>query len=165
MSLLRLEWAEPGDPPGADYDSVRAKPLAKPVSYAPLTREVEVELIRRYHQDGNQHALDSLVGAHRPMLVSMAKNMWRCTGTPLKALIEYGMLGLRIAAGPPRLSKTKKGAMIGFDPGKGTRFGTYARPYAKKEMMAAAGGYMSPPLDPDFEHKTTATVEEWLTPD
>ena len=28
-------------------------------------------------------------------------------------------------------------------------------------MLAAIGGYVPPALKPDFEHKTTATVEEW----
>jgi DNA-directed RNA polymerase sigma subunit (sigma70/sigma32) len=79
-----------------DYDSVRAKPLAKPIRYRSLTPEIEIELVRAYHDDGDLDALEWLVGAHRPMVVSMAKNMWRRTGTPLKVLVEYGMMGLRL---------------------------------------------------------------------
>jgi hypothetical protein len=94
--------------------TVRAKPLAKPVRHGSVTPELEVELIRRYHEDGDLDALERLVEAHRPMVVSAAKNMWRGTGTPLKVLVAYGMLGLRLAAAPPRPSKTKKGAMVGF---------------------------------------------------
>jgi hypothetical protein len=30
-------------------------------------------------------------------------------------------------------------------------------------MTAAIGGYVSPALKPEFEHKTTATVEDWMT--
>ena len=120
------------EPRCADYASVRAQPLAKPKRYEPLTRDVELELIRRYHEHGDEEALEQLVGAHRPMVVGMAKNMWRCT-TPLKALVEYGMMGLRIAAEPPRPSLTKKGKMAGFDVSKGTRFGTFARREARKQ--------------------------------
>ena len=103
IEIARVEGARP-----ADYASVRAKPLAKPKRYDPLTREVELELIRRYHEHGDEEALDQLVGAHRPMVVRMAKNMWR-GATPLKALVEYGMLGLRIAAEPPRPSLAQEG--------------------------------------------------------
>jgi hypothetical protein len=148
------------EPRCADYASVRAKPLAKPKRYDPLTPEVELELIRAYHEDGDLDALERLVGAHRPMVVSMAKNMWR-GDIKLKALVEYGMLGLRIAAEPPRPSLTKKGKMAGFDVSRGARFGTFARREARKQMLAAIGGYVPPSLKPDFEHKTTATVEEW----
>ena len=147
-----------------DYASVRAKPLAKPKRYKSLTLEAETDLIRSYHEHGDLDALDRLVGAHRPMVVSMAKNMWRGT-TPLKTLVEYGMMGVRFAAEPPRPSKTKKGKTVGFDPAKGHRFSTYARPYAKKEMMAAASGDLSPALEPEFEHKVTATAAEWMAPE
>ena len=153
----------------ADYASVRApRPLPDPERYESLTRGDELDLIRAYHEDGDLDALDRLVGAHRPMVVRTAKNMWRGT-VKLKALVEYGMLGLRIAAQPPRPSKSKKGAMVGFDPLKGS-FSTYARPYAKKEMQMAVSGLMvsgaeSDILPDEFEHKTTATIEEWMAPD
>ena len=159
--MLKLDWAEPGDPPCYDYGSVRAKPLAKPISYGSLNRELELELIRHYHEDGNVEALESLVEAHRPMVVRMAKHRWRGNGTSLAALVEYGMLGLRIAAEPPRPSRTKKGKLVGFDPTQGYRFSTYARSYADKEMRAALANDPGPALNPKFEQKAIAVIETW----
>jgi hypothetical protein len=159
--MLLLDWAEPGDPPSYHYCSVQAKPLAKPGSYGSLTRELELELIRRYHEDGNVEALEWLVEAHRPMVVRMAKHRWRGNGTSLAALVEYGMLGLRIAAAPPRPSRTKKGKLVGFDPTRGYRFSTYARSYADKEMRAALADDPGPVVNPEFEQKATAAIETW----
>jgi hypothetical protein len=110
--LKLYDWAEPGDPPCADFASVRADPIAKTIPVDSLTREVELELIRRYRQDGDIEALDWLVGAHRPMVVRMARGRWRGNGTSLAALVEYGMFGLRLAAEPPCASQTKKGELI-----------------------------------------------------
>jgi hypothetical protein len=149
--MLKLDWAEPGDPPHADYASVRAKPLPKPIKYAPLTQEIELDLVRRYHQEGDLRALDWLVGAHRPMVVGMAKRKWRGEMS-ITLLVEYGMLGVRFAAEPPRPSKTKKGAIVGFDPSKGYRFNTIARYHAEKEMNRALGE-LRPPQDLEDTNK------------
>ena len=146
---LKLDWAEPGDPPNVDYKSVRAKPLAKPISYPGLTREVELELVRRWRENGDDMALERLVGAHRPMVVNMARHHIRANGTSLAALVEYGMLGVRLAAEPPRPSQTKKAKMVGFDPATGHRFSTYARHQADKQMRAALSDVRSEP-SPDF---------------
>jgi hypothetical protein len=140
-------------PPNADYKSVRAKPLAKPISYPGLTREVELELVRAYREDGDLDALDWLVGAHRPMVVRMAQHRRRPEGFTLRALIEYGMLGVRMAAEPPRPSLTKKGEMVGFDPAAGHRFNTYARHQADKEMRAALVGDPREPTGYDQDTK------------
>jgi hypothetical protein len=91
----------------------------------------------------------------------MAKHKWRGNGTNLAALIEYGMLGLRIAAEPPRPSRTKKGKLVGFDPTQGYRFSTYARSYADKEMRAALADDPGPALNPEFEPKAAAEIETW----
>jgi hypothetical protein len=90
----------------------------------------------------------------------MAKHRWRANGTSLAALVEYGMLGLRIAAAPPRPSRTKKGKLVGFDPTQGYRFSTYARSYADKETRAALAD-SGPTLNPEFEEKATAAIETW----
>ena len=159
--MLKLDWAEPGDPPNADYESVRAKPLAKPVRYAPLTREIELELIRRWHENGDEKALVWLVGAHRPMVVRMAKHRWRGNGTSLAALVEYGMLGIRFAAEPPRPSETKKGKLVGFDANSGNRFSTYARHYADKEMRAALADNPEPERTAEQEAAVEIAAEAW----
>ena len=162
--MKHYEWAEPGDPPNPDFASVKAVPLAKSVSYPPITPELERDLIRRYHEDGDLDALDWLVEAHRPMVVRMATQKWRGNGTTLKALVEYGMLGLRLAAEPRRPSLTKKGKLVGFDPSDGNRFNTYARHYAEKEMRGALTS--DPPLavKPEFEQKVTVEVASWGEP-
>jgi len=161
VTFLPLDWAEPGDPPCYDYNKVRAKPLSKPISYGSLTRYDELELIQRYHENADLEALERLVEAHRPMVVRMAKHRWRANGTSLAVLVEYGMLGLRIAAAPPRPSRTKKGKLVGFNPAQGHRFSTYARSYADKEMRAALSDDPGPALNPEFEEKATAAIETW----
>ena len=155
-----FEWREPGDPPGGTL--VRHGPLAKPIKYHSLTPEIELELVRRYREDGDLDALDQLVGAHRPMVVHMAKHLPR-GDIPLRALVEYGLIGVRIAAEPPRPSRTKKGEMVGFDAGLGHRFSTYARAYARKEMMAALSGEESPALRADEFPKAAVEAENWHT--
>jgi DNA-directed RNA polymerase specialized sigma subunit len=161
VTFLPLDWAEPGDPPVYNFDRVRTKPLAKPISHGSLTREDELELIRRYHEYRDLEALERVVEAHRPMVVRMAKHRWRANGTSLAALVEYGMLGLRIAAGPPRPSRTKKGKLVGFDFARGDRFSTYARNYADKEMRAALADDPGPALNPEFEQKAIVEIETW----
>ena len=144
--------------------SVHAKPLATPVRHRPVTPEIETELVRAYREDGDLDALEWLVGAHRPMVVTMAQNRWwGGNGTSLDDLIEYGMRGLRLAAEPLRPSLTKKGQMVGFDPTKGHRFSTYARPYAEKEMRAALADDPKPEPDRSAELENTADIvaENW----
>jgi hypothetical protein len=161
--LKVYDWAEPGDPPCADFASVRADPIAKTIPVDSLTREVELELIRRYRQDGDIEALDWLVGAHRPMVVRMARGRWRGNGTSLAALVEYGMFGLRLAAEPPCASQTKNGELVGFDPSKGHRFSTYARHYADKEMRAALASDPGPAIKSDEFPKAAVVAESWHT--
>ena len=160
---LKLDSAEPGDPPNADYKSVRAKPLAKPISYPGLTREVELELVRRWRENGDEMALERLVGAHRPMVVNMARHRIRSNGTSLTALIEYGMLGVRLAAEPPRPSQTKKAKMVGFDPATGHRFSTYARHHADKQMRAALSDVRWEP-SPDFNSEPDLALAAGVNP-
>jgi hypothetical protein len=108
-------------PPGADQ---------WPVRLAPWQEEL---LVLWWRADLNETALTALVEAHRPMVVSMARKLSRWH---FGLLTEYGMLGLRVAAGPQRPSKTKKGKLAGFDPAK-ARFNTYARSVALRFMTAA----------------------------
>jgi hypothetical protein len=162
VPLKHYDWKEPGDPPYADYASVRAKPLPKPIKYDPLTPEIELELVCRFREHGDLEALDQLVGAHRPMVVHMAKYLPR-GDVPLNVLVEYGLVGLRAFAQPMRPSKTKKGKMVGFDPSLGHRFGTLGREWAKKEMMAALADDPSEPLKADEFPKAAVEAENWHT--
>ena len=108
-----------------------------------LTREQELELIRAYHEDGDLDALDQLVGAHRPMVVRLARRFARGNPRKLETFVEYGMLGLMEAAAPPRPSLTKKGQLVGFDPSK-YRFSTYSRHYAEAMMRTATPDWEPP---------------------
>jgi hypothetical protein len=158
--VFKLDWAEPGDPPNADFESVRARPLARPIAYDSLTPEIERELVRRWHEDGDERALKWLVGAHRPMVVRMAQRWARGNRRKLERLIEYGMFGLRLAAAPPRPSKTKKGQMVGFDPRKGYRFSTYARSEADKQMRLAA---LAEKTTTEFDNQHRQDLQDTLT--
>jgi hypothetical protein len=150
---VNLNWAEPGDPKINDFSPKgepprcrhlgAPRPDEKPKSYPSLSPELEIELIRRYRDDGDLDALEHLCGAHRRMVVAMAQRKFRGR-LKLKMLIEYGMLGVRIPAEPLRPSKTKKGVMVGFDPAKGYCFNTIARHYAKNEMNRALNDLRPP---------------------
>ena len=99
-----------------------------------MSAEEERELVRLWREELDEDMLNALVNAHRPMLENMAR---RLSSHHFGLLIEYGILGLRIAATHQRSSKTKKGKLAGFDPSKG-RFSTYGRHVAERFMVAAA---------------------------
>jgi hypothetical protein len=117
------------------FHHLKADPLPRrfkwPTHLAPWQEEL---LVLWWRADLSENALNALVESHRPMVVSMAR---RLNQRHLALLVEYGMLGLRIAATQQRPSKTKKGKMAGFDPAKGYRFSTYARCVAARYMTAA----------------------------
>lgn len=85
-----------------------------------LSREKERELALRI-QDGDQKAMNELVEANLKYVVTVAKKFaW--TGLPLYDLISEGNLGLIKAA--------KK-----FDPSRGTKFITCARPWITQAIQ------------------------------
>src|SRR5262245_24122179 len=145
--LVHYDWRGPGDRPIRDYTPSR--PIPKPVVSPSLAVEAERELVRRYQKNGDEEALEQLVGAYRPMLVSMARSMWRGNGTKLQAVIEYGVMGMKTCAHAPRPSLTKKGEMVGFDLTKGYRFGTYARREALAWMKEALADDPKPERSPE----------------
>jgi hypothetical protein len=144
-------------PANATYDTVGGyidQPRTKwPTHLAQWQEEL---LVIWWRANFAENALNALVEAHRPMVISMAKRLNR---RHLRLLVEYGMLGLRIAAGPQRPSKTKKGKLAGFDPAKGYRFSTYGRRVAARYMAAAVQAMrfdadtFSECLGPRFEDK------------
>ncbi|MGC4088996.1 MAG: sigma-70 family RNA polymerase sigma factor [Polyangiaceae bacterium] len=82
-------------------------------SYAPpLDRDEELELARRWKNDGDRDAVERLTRAHLRVVVAIAQK-YRRYGVPLAELIAEGNFGLAQA-----LNK--------FDPERGLRFVTYA---------------------------------------
>jgi hypothetical protein len=123
------------------------------VKLAPWQEEL---LVLWWRVDLSENALNALVEAHRPMVVSMAQ---KNVGTKRKLLIEYGMFGLRLAATRQWANGRKKGATAGFDPAKGYRFSTYARHQAKRLMREAARGDRYGP--PQHLQDTKTEFADW----
>jgi RNA polymerase sigma-32 factor len=80
--------------------------------YPLLKAEEEVEYAQRWQRDGDEEALDLLVGSHLRLVVKIAMG-FRGYGLPVSDLISEGSVGLMQAADR-------------FDPERGFRFSTYA---------------------------------------
>jgi hypothetical protein len=142
--VLKLDWAEPGDPPVNNFALKGEPPRNRHLAAPPLGRRkayptnlgprTERELIRRWREDYDEAALNVLVEAFRPKVVNMAQ---RHVGAKRKLLIEYGMFGLRLAASPQWPNRKREGAMAGYNPSK-ARFISYARFQADRLMRDAA---------------------------
>jgi RNA polymerase primary sigma factor len=87
-----------------------------------LNREEEVNLARRVKQ-GDENAREEFIKANLKLVVSIAKQ-YRRSGIPLEDLIEEGNLGLMRAVEK-------------FDPGRGTRFSTYASHWIAQAISKA----------------------------
>ena len=85
-----------------------------------LSREKERELAEKIQQ-GDNKALNELIEANLKYVITIAKG-FACTGLPLYDLIAEGNLGLIKAA--------KK-----FDPNRGTKFITCARPWITQAIQ------------------------------
>jgi hypothetical protein len=159
-------WAEIGDPPLTRLAPKGQRPVSphlrapfperrKVYPSGPILRWQEIELLRLWHEDYAESALNALCEVHRPMVVSMAQ---KYVGANRKLLIEYGMFGLRFAANRQRVNRKKKGSMAGYDPGKG-RFSTYARHHAARLMRDAARGHRYQP--PQYLQDKVTEFREW----
>src|SRR5262245_16221373 len=108
----------PGDPPEPPLTTylreIRATPL--------LGREEERELARRAG-GGDTAARERMVRANLRLVVSLARG-YAGRGLPLEDLVAEGNLGLLRAA-------------EGFDPGRGTRFSTYASYWVRQSIQRA----------------------------
>ena len=166
--MLKLDWAEPGDPPLTRLAPKKQRPASPHLgaprperrkNFPPIPKgkkgaQIErwlIELWRGecFELDGvkvwtalpNESALNALCEAHRPMVVNMAQGY---IGTKRKIVIEYGMFGLRLAPSPQWPNRKKKGSMAGYDPTK-ARFNTFARHQARRFMDIAAAGLSTLP--------------------
>jgi len=90
--------------------------------YPVLNREQEVELARRFRDEGDRAAADTLVQCHLKSVVKMAQK-YRGYNLYLSDLVAEGSIGL--------LKAVKR-----FDPDKGVRFLTYARHWVRAYMLA-----------------------------
>jgi RNA polymerase sigma-32 factor len=90
--------------------------------FAPLEREQELELARRYRDQDDQAAAEQLVQSHLKSVVKMA-HKYRGYGIYLSDLIAEGNLGL--------LEAVRR-----FEPERGLRFLTYARYWIRAYMLA-----------------------------
>jgi RNA polymerase sigma-32 factor len=86
--------------------------LARVRSFPVLAREEELDLVLRWLGSQDQRAKDQLIAAHLRYVVAIALR-YRRYGVPLEELVSEGNFGLVHALGK-------------FEPGRGTRFVTYA---------------------------------------
>ncbi len=86
--------------------------IARANSYARLERPRELELARRFKQDGDRAAGDELARSHLRYSLAVALK-YRGYGVPVLELIAEGNVGIAVA-------------LTRFDPERGLRFVTYA---------------------------------------
>jgi RNA polymerase sigma-32 factor len=86
--------------------------LSKVRSIPVLSREYEHDLVTRWLESGDTSAKDEVLAAHLRYVVAIALR-YRRYGVPLEELVSEGNFGLVHALGK-------------FEPGRGTRFVTYA---------------------------------------
>jgi len=90
--------------------------------YPTLTREQEVELARRFRDEDDREAANTLVQCHIRSVLKMAQK-YRGYGLYLSDLVAEGSIGL--------LEAVQR-----FDPDRGVRFLTYARHWVRAYMLA-----------------------------
>ena len=86
-----------------------------------LERDHEFALARRWHDEGDEHALHELVSSYTRLVVSVAAR-FRNYGLPMGDLIQEGNVGLMQAAAR-------------FEPSREVRFSTYATWWIRSAMQ------------------------------
>lgn len=86
-----------------------------------LSRELEMELGRRWRDDGDEAALHELVSSYTRLVISMAAR-FRNYGLPMGDLVQEGNVGLMQAAAR-------------FEPERDVRFSTYASWWIRSAMQ------------------------------
>lgn len=86
-----------------------------------LSRELEMELGRRWRDDGDEAALHELVSCYTRLVISMAAR-FRNYGLPMGDLVQEGNVGLMQAAAR-------------FEPERDVRFSTYASWWIRSAMQ------------------------------
>lgn len=93
-------------------DNADRRYLSNVMSKALLSEEEEVDLARRWRNNGEQAAMQKLVSAYLRLVVATSTR-FRNYGLPMPDLIQEGNIGLMLAVNR-------------FDPERGVRFSTYA---------------------------------------
>ncbi len=119
------------------FTEIRAYPL--------LTKEQEQELARRV-RDGDKKAFDHLVASNLSFVVKVASE-YRNLGLPLEDLLNEGNLGLLEAARR-------------YDPGRGTKFITYAIWWIRKSILKALAEQVNLVRVPTYQMKKVKEVRE-----
>jgi RNA polymerase sigma-32 factor len=85
-----------------------------------LTRAQEQDLVRRWHEGGDERALQELIAAHGRLAVSAASK-FHGAAVPFDDLVQQGYVGLLKAA-------------MRFEPSRDVRFSTYATWWVRAEI-------------------------------
>ena len=86
-----------------------------------LTTSQEVELSDRYHDSGDQSALDELIRCNVRLVITIARHMCGGASVPMDDAVQAGCLGLSIGARR-------------FRSGMGAKFSTYVATWIKNEI-------------------------------
>jgi RNA polymerase sigma-32 factor len=102
-------------------DKVRRSLVAAAMAAPYLERDEELELARRWKDQGDQVAMHRMATAHMRLVISMA-GKFRQYGLPISDLVQEGHVGLLEAASR-------------FEPERGVRFSTYATWWIRAAMQ------------------------------
>jgi hypothetical protein len=165
-----------------DLEFSRAKLLPEPerpeYSLSRLQENVAILAYQKLGPERASGALEYLVDHHRPMVANLALKFrvpqkfvpyitakrvgpgkYQTTRHgKLGTLIEYGIVGLREAAKPWRESERYKDKIVGFMTGSNSRFSSYARDSARKEMLEAVLPF-KPCRAPEFKENILGTTK------
>lgn len=94
--------------------------VSKAMSAPLLTRDQEQDLVRRWHEAGDEAALQELIAAHGRLAVSVAAK-FRGAAVSFDDLVQQGYVGLLKAA-------------MRFEPERDVRFSTYATWWVRAEI-------------------------------
>lgn len=104
------------------YESPHNRALMRIAMNAPmLEREHELDLARKWRDEGDKRALDELIQSYLRLVVSTATK-FKAYGLPASDLVQEGVVGLMEAAAR-------------FEPDRNLRFSTYATWWVKSAMQ------------------------------
>lgn len=103
----------------------RGEALRQPI----LAPDVELELIRAYKEERDEKALEAISKSYFRLCYSIA-SMYTRDENRMQDLAQEGSFGIRKAVEK-------------YDPGKGTKFSTYSRPWVQNHIAMAASAVLN----------------------